>query len=280
MEKLDDALAVVSLDLDDAVLCRAAGTTQTLKRLCNLGLFAGRQPGDRRNHAGAAPLAKHAHDTVVGHARFSIAFHARAVRQARDAAPPNDAHRMRVAIFCGAHKGSNGKYAEIAAHVARSLVSREIGIVYGGGRVGLMGVVADAALQAGGEVIGVIPRSLAGEEVAHGGVTKLHVVESMHDRKALMADLSDAFVALPGGFGTMDEFCEILTWAQLRIHAKPVAILNAEGYYDELLALFDKMVREGFVTQINRGLVRSASTVEELLLSLGRVHSERDRLSD
>ena len=175
---------------------------------------------------------------------------------------------MRVAIFCGAHTGNGNAYAELAAHVARSLVARKIGIVYGGGRVGLMGVIADAALEAGGEVIGVIPESLATEEVAHGGVTELHVVASMHERKALMADLSDAFVALPGGFGTMDEFCEILTWAQLRIHAKPVGILNAGGYYDELLALFDKMVREGFVTPANRTLVRSASTVEDLLAAL------------
>lgn len=160
-------------------------------------------------------------------------------------------------------------YAEIAAHVARSLAARKMGVVYGGGRVGLMGVIADAALQAGTEVIGVIPASLATEEVAHNGLTQLHVVASMHERKALMADLSDAFIALPGGFGTMDEFCEILTWAQLRIHAKPVGLLNAGGYYDELLALFDKMVREGFVTSTNRTLVHSAPTIEELLAVIG-----------
>lgn len=138
-------------------------------------------------------------------------------------------------------------------------------MVYGGGRVGLMGVLADAALAAGGEVIGVIPGSLATEEVAHAGLTKLHVVESMHERKALMADLSDAFIALPGGFGTMDEFCEILTWAQLRIHRKPVGLLNASGYYDELLALFDNMVARGFVTPANRALVRSAPSIGALL---------------
>lgn len=151
--------------------------------------------------------------------------------------------------------------------MARSAVERGFGIVYGGGRVGLMGVIADAALAAGGEVIGVIPEALATKEVAHAGVTQLHVVSTMHERKALMADLSDAFVALPGGFGTMDEFCEILTWAQLRIHTKPVGLLNCDGYYDELLALFDKMVREGFVTETNRGLVRSAGTIGELLES-------------
>jgi uncharacterized protein (TIGR00730 family) len=171
----------------------------------------------------------------------------------------------RLAIFCGAHTGNGAGYVEIAAQVARTMVRRNIGIVYGGGRVGLMGVIADAALQAGGEVVGVIPASLASEEIAHGGLTQLHVVGSMHERKALMADLSDAFIALPGGFGTMDEFCEILTWAQLRIHNKPVGLLNTGGYYDELLALFDKMVAQGFVTVTNRALVRSDTTIDALL---------------
>jgi uncharacterized protein (TIGR00730 family) len=171
----------------------------------------------------------------------------------------------RVGIFCGAHTGNGSQYAHVAACVAQCIVARGLGIVYGGGRVGLMGVIADAALEAGGDVIGVIPQALATKEVAHGGLTRLHVVSSMHERKALMADLSDAFVALPGGFGTMDEFCEILKWAQLRIHAKPVGLLNSGGYYDELLALFDKMVREGFVTPINRDLVQSAGNIDELL---------------
>jgi uncharacterized protein (TIGR00730 family) len=171
----------------------------------------------------------------------------------------------RVGVFCGAHTGDGSHYVEIATNVARRIVERGLGIVYGGGRVGLMGVIADAALAAGGEVIGVIPQALATKEVAHGGVTQLHVVSTMHERKALMADLSDAFIALPGGFGTMDEFCEILTWAQLRLHTKPVGLLNCNGYYDELLALFDKMVREGFVTVTNRSLVRSAPSIDDLL---------------
>jgi uncharacterized protein (TIGR00730 family) len=170
-----------------------------------------------------------------------------------------------VGLFCGAHTGNGSGYIEIAQDVARRVVERKLGIVYGGGRVGLMGVIADAALAAGGEVIGVIPEALATREVAHGGLTQLHVVGSMHERKALMADLSDGFIALPGGFGTMDEFCEILTWAQLRIHSKPVGLLNTGGYYDELLALFDKMVREGFVTVTNRSLVQSAPAIDELL---------------
>ncbi len=140
-----------------------------------------------------------------------------------------------------------------------------MGIVYGGGRVGLMGVIADTALQAGGEVVGVIPQALSSEEIAHSGLTQLHVVSSMHERKALMADLSDGFIALPGGFGTMDEFCEILTWAQLRIHQKPVGLLNPDGYYDELLALFDKMVAQSFVSKENRALVRNATSIEDLL---------------
>lgn len=172
---------------------------------------------------------------------------------------------QRVGIFCGAHNGNGSRYADVATNVARRIVERNFGIVYGGGRVGLMGVIADAALAAGGEVIGVIPEALATKEVAHGGLTQLHVVASMHERKALMADLSDGFIALPGGFGTMDEFHEILTWAQLRIHSKPVGLLNTGGYYDELLALFDKMVREGFVTVTNRSLVQSARAIDDLL---------------
>lgn len=172
---------------------------------------------------------------------------------------------QRVGIFCGAHAGKGAEYAQTAADVTRRIVECGYGVVYGGGRVGLMGVVADAALAAGGEVIGVIPQALATAEVAHNGLTQLHVVTTMHERKALMADLSDAFVALPGGFGTMDEFHEILTWAQLRIHTKPVVLLNAGGYYDELLALYDKMVREGFVLPHNRALVQAARGVDEML---------------
>jgi len=172
---------------------------------------------------------------------------------------------QRVGVFCGSQAGNNGRYIEIAILAASSIVQRGYGIVYGGGSVGLMGVLADTALAAGGEVIGVIPQALSGKEIAHGGLTELHVVNSMHERKALMEGLSDAFIALPGGFGTMDEFCEILTWAQLRIHAKPVGLLNTSGYYDELIALFDKMVREGFVTPRNRTLVRSAGSIDELL---------------
>jgi uncharacterized protein (TIGR00730 family) len=171
----------------------------------------------------------------------------------------------RVGVFCGSQSGNDVRYIDIAILTASAIVERGMGVVYGGGRVGLMGVLADTALAAGGEVIGVIPEALSAKEIAHDGLTELHVVASMHERKALMADLSDAFVALPGGFGTMDEFCEILTWALLRIHDKPVGLLNAFGYYDDLIALFDTMVREGFVTERHRTLVRSAGTIDELL---------------
>ncbi len=171
----------------------------------------------------------------------------------------------RIGIFCGASPGKDDVYVELARHVARSLVQAGHGIVYGGGRVGLMGALADAALAADGEVIGVIPRALAGVEIAHAGVTKMHVVESMHARKALMAELSDAFITLPGGFGTMDELSEMLTWKQLHIHDKPLGLLNHCGYYDTLLQLFDEMVERGFVSPANRALLVARPTIEELL---------------
>jgi uncharacterized protein (TIGR00730 family) len=145
------------------------------------------------------------------------------------------------------------------------LVKLGIGIVYGGGNVGLMGVLADAAMAAGGEVIGVIPQSLFAKEVGHAGITDLRIVGSMHERKALMADLADGFIALPGGWGTFDEFCEILTWAQLGLHRKPCGILNTAGYYDTLLAMFDHSVAEGFLKPAYRPIVIAATEPEDLL---------------
>src|SRR5215471_15981275 len=145
---------------------------------------------------------------------------------------------------------------------------RNIGLVYGGGNVGLMGVLADAVLKAGGEVVGVIPENLMAREIGHNGLTKLHVVGSMHERKAFMADLSDAFIALPGGFGTLEEFCEMVTWAQLGLHAKPCAILNVRGYYSPLPAMFDHAVEERFLKVENRGLVLARNSVAELLQAL------------
>jgi TIGR00730 family protein len=171
----------------------------------------------------------------------------------------------RIAVFCGSSRGANAIYAETAVKLGRSLVDRGIRLVYGGGQIGLMGVVADAVLAAGGEVIGVIPEALALKEVAHEGLTEMRVVASMHERKAMMADLSDAFIAMPGGFGTFEEFCEIITWAQLGLHTKPCGLLNVNGYYDPLLALFDHGVRKGFIRQQHRALVLDDPNPDALL---------------
>jgi uncharacterized protein (TIGR00730 family) len=171
----------------------------------------------------------------------------------------------RICIFCGSSSGNRAAYSEAARAMGRALLSQEIGLVYGGGCVGLMGVIADTVLQGGGEVIGVIPDALVERELAHGAVTELIVVRSMHDRKAKMAELSDAFIAMPGGYGTFEEFCEIITWAQLGLHCKPCAILNVEGYYDPLLALFDRAVEEGFLRSENRSLVVEHSDPDRLL---------------
>lgn len=145
------------------------------------------------------------------------------------------------------------------------MARRGMGLVYGGGRVGLMGILADAVLNAGGTVTGVIPDHLIAKEVEHRGLTDLRVVGTMHERKALMADLSDGFIALPGGFGTYDEFCEIVTWAQLGLHQKPCGMLNVAGFYDGLLAMFDHATREGFIRPDHRAMLRVAEDVGELL---------------
>ncbi|MFD1214761.1 TIGR00730 family Rossman fold protein [Arthrobacter sp. GCM10027362] len=177
---------------------------------------------------------------------------------------------MRLAVFTGSSPGHDPVYAEAAGQFAARLASRSVGIVYGGGRVGLMGVVADLALAAGGEVIGVIPDSLQSAEVGHTGLTRLHVVGSMHERKQLMADLADGFVALPGGVGTLEEIFEAWTWLQLGIHAKPVAFLNINGFWDHLLAGLDGMVRAGFVREEFRGTLIVEDSAEALLEALGR----------
>lgn len=153
----------------------------------------------------------------------------------------------RVCVFTGSQVGSRAVYAEQARTLGRVLARRGIGLVYGGGSVGLMGVLADAALEAGGEVIGVIPEALMIREVTHPGLTELHVVSTMHERKALMAELSDAFIAMPGGFGTLDELFETITWAQLGLHRKPIGLLNVDGYFDPLLAFIDHAIAEEFV---------------------------------
>jgi len=174
----------------------------------------------------------------------------------------------RCCIFCGAHAGTNAQYRQLAAEVAHALQARGLGLVYGGGRVGLMGSLADAMLDVGGEVIGVIPRTMAQTEVAHNGISELRVVESMHERKALMAELSDGFIALPGGYGTMDEFHEILTWRQLRIHDKPIGLLNSDGYYDQLLALYARMRDESFIPRGGPELFVHAPDIDALLATM------------
>ncbi len=172
---------------------------------------------------------------------------------------------IRVCIFCGSNDGDDPAYTEAAIAVTRGLVARGIGVVYGGGRVGLMGTVADTALAAGGEVIGIIPEMLAAREVAHRGLTELHVVDSMHERKAMMAALSDAFITLPGGFGTLEEIFEVVTWRQLGYHEKPSGILNVGGYYDPLLAFCDTAVAHGFVKAHDRTNLLAGRDPAELI---------------
>ncbi|MFE8073178.1 TIGR00730 family Rossman fold protein [Marinobacteraceae bacterium S3BR75-40.1] len=170
-----------------------------------------------------------------------------------------------IAFFCGSSFGVRDVYrqsaAEFAAHVAR----QGIGIVFGGGHVGLMGTVADAALQAGGRVYGVIPRALEESELAHEGLTRLEVVADMHERKARMAELSDGFVALPGGIGTLEELFEVWTWAQLGLHEKPVALYNVEGFFDPLRAFIDQMVGEGFLKAEFRDMLVVSDSLENIL---------------
>ena len=174
----------------------------------------------------------------------------------------------RVCVFCGSNSGIRPEYGVAAHAVATVLARRGLGLVYGGGNVGLMGVLADSMLEAGGEVIGVIPHSLVAKEAAHNGLTDLRVVDTMHQRKAMMNELSDAFIALPGGFGTLDEFFEILTWSQLGIHGKPSGLLNVSGYYDGLLTMLDHAVAEGFLRPVFRELVIADTDADALVQRL------------
>ena len=161
----------------------------------------------------------------------------------------------RLCVFCGSSVGANPAFAEAATALGTLLADRRIGLVYGGGNVGLMGVIADAALAAGGEVIGVIPRSLADREIAHTGCTELRIVDSMHTRKAMMADLSDAFVAMPGGVGTFEEFFEAITWTQLGLHRKPCGLLNVAAFYTPLAIFIDQAVSDGFIKAVHRAAI-------------------------
>ena len=178
--------------------------------------------------------------------------------------PANEA-MTRVCVFAGSSSGTRADYADAAAQLGRTLAARGTGLVYGGARVGLMGTLADAVLANGGHVTGVIPSALVEKEVAHNGLTDLRVVGSMHERKALMADLSDAFIALPGGWGTLDEMFEILTWAQLGLHRKPCGLLNVRGYFDRLLSFLDHSMEQGFVRREYGSLLSVAETPEALL---------------
>ena len=172
---------------------------------------------------------------------------------------------MNVCVFCGSSGGRDPVYAETARHLGRALASRATGLVYGGGSIGLMGILADEVMASGGRAVGVIPAFLNDLELGHRGVTELRVVGSMHERKALMAELSDAFLALPGGFGTVEEFCEMLTWAQLGLHAKPCALLNVNGFFDPLLAFFDHQAEAGFLSPKHRALVLVEEEIGRLL---------------
>jgi len=174
----------------------------------------------------------------------------------------------RLAIYCGSATPTDPIYIESARMVGRTLAGRGIGVVYGGGRLGLMGAVADGALDAGGEVIGVIPDALVNAEVAHHGCTALHTVQTMHQRKQLFTDLSDGFISIPGGVGTMDELWEAVSWAQLGYHEKPVGLLNVAGYYDHLIAFADHMAEVGFVRPQHRGILIVDDTLDGLLAKM------------
>ena len=171
----------------------------------------------------------------------------------------------RICVFCVSSPGRDRGYLAAARAVGQGLAERGIGVVYGGSRVGLMGAVADAALEAGGEVIGVIPQSLVDRELAHSGLTELRTVGTLHERKAVMAELSDAFIALPGGLGTLEELAEVTSWAQLGLHGKPIGLLDVDDYWDALLAWLDHAVEAGFLAPANRALLECATDLDDLL---------------
>jgi uncharacterized protein (TIGR00730 family) len=170
-----------------------------------------------------------------------------------------------VCVFCGSSRGDDPAYRQAARSLGTKLAESEVRLIFGGGHVGLMGEISNAALAAGGDVIGVIPKFLVERELAHEGLTDLRIVGSMHERKALMSDLSEAFIALPGGTGTLEEFFEVLTWAQLGEHAKPCGLLNVAGYYDPLITVFDRMVGTGFLSEANRALLLVEDDPDRLL---------------
>jgi uncharacterized protein (TIGR00730 family) len=173
--------------------------------------------------------------------------------------------QLRICVFCGSSEAAHPSYAQAAKELGQRIAASGTCLVYGGATVGLMGIVADAALARGAEVIGVMPDVLMDREIAHPGLTKLHIVRTMHERKALMADQADAFIALPGGYGTLDEFIEIVTWKQIRVHQKPCILLNINGYFDGLLTFLDHAVGQGFIKPENRVLIQVADSPESAL---------------
>lgn len=177
----------------------------------------------------------------------------------------------RLCVFCGSSQGTRAEFKATARRLGELLVERNVGLVFGGGHIGLMGILADAVLERGGEVIGVIPQALVDRELAHQGVPDMRIVAGMHERKAVMAELSDAFAALPGGYGTADELFEILTWAQLKLHHKPIGVLNEAGFFDPLLAWLDRAVKDGFIKSKHRSLLLDANKPEELLDRLSMI---------
>ena len=187
------------------------------------------------------------------------------------------ASQGRICVFCGSSVGADPKYVAEARSLGLRIAGGGWGLVYGGTSIGLMGATADAALSGGAEVIGVLPQTLQDREIAHRGLTKLHMVGSMHERKALMASLSDAFIALPGGYGTLDEFFEIVTWTQLKIHSKPCLVINTDGYFDFLLRFLDHAVREEFVRPANLRLVQVASNSAEAVEWIEQRRNETSR---
>jgi len=173
-----------------------------------------------------------------------------------------------IAVYCGASPGADARYADAARDLARVLVDHNIALVYGGGKVGLMGVIADEVLRLGGEATGVIPKALVEREVGHAGLTRLFVVKDMHERKAMMSDLAEGFIAMPGGMGTLEELFEMVTWAQLGIHAKPIGLFNVDGFYDGLARFVDHMVEQGFVRPAHAALLNLDASPEALVQRL------------
>jgi hypothetical protein len=171
----------------------------------------------------------------------------------------------RITVFCGSSSGTEEIFYKEAYTLGQTLAKKNIGVVYGGAKIGLMGAVADGALSGGGEVIGVLPHFLAGKEIAHNNLTQLHLVDTMHERKTKMHELCDGVITLPGGWGTMEELFEILTWAQLGLHQKPVALLNTNGYYDSLIECIQTMATKGFLKEINRHMLLTDTTIQSLL---------------